>query len=53
MAKASKQMELSYDNSDFKKIKDLIESININEINPVQALVKLNEIVEIFRSSKK
>ena len=53
VAKASKQMELSYDNSDFKKIKDLIESININEINPVQALVKLNEIVEIFRSSKK
>ena len=53
LIKSSSQLKLSYNNPDYKKIKDLIESIDINTINPVQALVKLNEIVETLKSSKK
>ena len=53
LIKSSSQLKLSYNNPNYKKIKELIESININNINPVQALVKLNEIVEILKSSKK
>ena len=53
LIKSSSQLKLSYNDLDYKKIKDLIESIDINTINPVQALVKLNEIVETLKSSKK
>ena len=53
LIKSSSQLKLSYNNPDYKKIKDLIESIDINTINPVQALVKLNEIVGILKPSKK
>ena len=53
LIKSSSQLKLSYNDLDYKKIKDLIEAIDINTINPVQALVKLNEIVETLKSSKK
>ena len=53
LIKSSSQLKLSYNDLDYKKIKDLIEAIDINTINPVQALVKLNEIVEILKPSKK
>ena len=35
--------------------KDLpkVNNVNINEINPLQALVKLNEMIEILKSNKK
>ena len=49
----SKQLKLKYSDPEFDKIKKIIEEININNINPVQALVKLNEIIELLKSSKK
>ena len=49
----SKQLKLKYSNPEFDKIKKIIEEININNINPVQALVKLNEIIDLLKSSKK
>ena len=39
--------------SNFDDRKKIIEEININNINPVQALVKLNEIIDLLKSSKK
>jgi len=44
---------LEYKDPEFDKIKKIIEEININNINPVQALVKLNEIIDLLKSSKK
>ena len=49
----SKQLKLKYSDPEFDKIKKIIEEININNINPVQALVKLNEIIDLLKSSKK
>ena len=49
----SKQLKLKYSDPEFDKIKKIIEEININNINPVQALVKHNEIIELLKSSKK
>ena len=49
----SKQLKLKYSDPEFDKIKNIIEEININNINPVQALVKLNEIIDLLKSSKK
>jgi len=46
------QLKLEYNNPDYEKAKKVIEDININNINPVQALVKLNEIIDIIKSSK-
>ena len=53
LKKESKQLKLEYKNPEFDKIKKIIEEININNINPVQALVKLNEIIDLLKSSKK
>ena len=49
----SKQLKLKYSDPEFDKVKKIIEEININNINPVQALVKLNEIIDLLKSSKK
>ena len=49
----SKQLKLKYSDPEFDKIKKIIEEININNINPVQALVKLSEIIDLLKSSKK
>ena len=49
----SKQLKLKYSDPEFDKIKKIIEEININNINPVQAFVKLNEIIDLLKSSKK
>ena len=49
----SKQLKLKYSDPEFDKIKKIIEEININNINPVQALVKLNENIDLLKSSKK
>jgi len=53
LKKESKQLNLKYSDPEFDKIKKIIEEININNINPVQALVKLNEIIDLLKSSKK
>jgi len=53
LKKESKQLKLEYKDPEFDKIKKIIEEININNINPVQALVKLNEIIDLLKSSKK
>jgi len=53
LEKESKQLKLSYSDPEFDKIKKIIEEININNINPVQALVKLNEIIDLLKSTKK
>ena len=37
----------------FEKCRKLLTNVNINEINPLQALVKLNEMIEILKSNKK
>ena len=37
-------------NKELDKIKEIIKKIDINNINPVQALVKLNEIIQIINS---
>ena len=37
----------------FEKCRKLLTDVNINEINPLQALVKLNEMIEILKSNKK
>ena len=50
--KKQNQLKLEYSNPDYEKAKKVIEDININNINPVQALVKLNEIIDIIKSSK-
>ena len=51
--KESKQLKLKYSDPEFDNVKKIIEEININNINPVQALVKLNEIIDLLKSSKK
>ena len=51
-SKKQNQLKLEYSNPDYEKAKKVIEDININNINPVQALVKLNEIIDIIKSSK-
>lgn len=43
---------MKYSDPEFDKVKKIIEEININNINPVQALVKLNEIIDLLKSSK-
>ena len=53
LEKESKQLKLKYSDPEFDKVKKIIEEININNINPVQALVKLNEIIDLLKSSKK
>ena len=53
LKKESKQLKLKYSDPEFDKMKKIIEEININNINPVQALVKLNEIIDLLKSSKK
>ena len=37
----------------FEKCRKILTDVNINEINPLQALVKLNEMIEILKSNKK
>ena len=51
-SKKQNQLKLEYSNPGYEKAKKVIEDININNINPVQALVKLNEIIDIIKSSK-
>tara|TARA_B000000437_G_scaffold189044_1_gene146795 strand:- start:4285 stop:4803 length:519 start_codon:yes stop_codon:yes gene_type:complete len=53
LEKESKQLKLKYSDPEFDNVKKIIEEININNINPVQALVKLNEIIDLLKSSKK
>ena len=53
LEKESKQLKLKYSDPEFENVKKIIEEININNINPVQALVKLNEIIDLLKSSKK
>ena len=53
LKKESKQLKLKYSDPEYDMIKKIIEEININNINPVQALVKLNEIIDLIKSSKK
>ena len=53
LEKEPKQLKLKYLDPEFDKVKKIIEEININNINPVQALVKLNEIIDLLKSSKK
>ena len=38
---------------EFNEIKKILNKIDINNINPVQALVKLNEIIQIINSKQK
>ena len=51
-SKKQNQLKLEYNNPDYENVKKIIENININNINPVQALVKLNEIIDVIKSSK-
>ena len=37
----------------FEKCRKILTDVYINEINPLQALVKLNEMIEILKSNKK
>jgi DNA mismatch repair protein MutS len=53
LKKEQKQLKMKYSDPEFNKIKKIIEEININNINPVQALVKLNEIIDLLKLSKK
>ena len=34
------------------RVKKILKDTNINNINPVQALVKLNEVLEMINSKK-
>jgi DNA mismatch repair protein MutS len=44
------QLNLFEPDSRFVKIKSILESLDINTISPVEALLKLNEIQTLFRS---
>ena len=49
---SSNQLDLNYNDPDFDKVKKALGEIDINNINPVQALVKLNEVIEIINTLK-
>ena len=49
---SSNQLDLNYNDPDFDKVKKALGKIDINNINPVQALVKLNEVIEIINTLK-
>ena len=49
---SSNQLDLNYNDPDFDKVKKVLGEIDINNINPVQALVKLNEVIEIINTLK-
>ena len=46
------QLKLNYRDPDFEKVIKVLEGLNIHNINPVQALVKLNEVIEIIKTIK-
>jgi DNA mismatch repair protein MutS len=50
---AEKQLTFLTPDPRFEKCRKLLTDVNINEINPLQALVKLNEMIEILKSNKK
>ena len=49
---SSNQLDLNYNDPDFDTVKKALGEIDINNINPVQALVKLNEVIEIINKLK-
>jgi len=49
----AKQLTFLTPDPRFEKCRKLLTDVNINEINPLQALVKLNEMIEILKSNKK
>ncbi len=51
-SKQLEQLKLHYNDPEYEKIKKILEEVDINTINPVQALVKLNEILEHIKSAK-
>ena len=48
-----KQLTFLTPDPSFEKCRKLLNEVNINEINPLQALVKLNEMIEILKNNKK
>lgn len=49
----TKQLTFLTPDPSFEKCRKLLNEVNINEINPLQALVKLNEMIEILKNNKK
>ena len=49
---SSSQLNLNYNDPVFEEVKKILKDTNINNINPVQALVKLNEVLEMINSKK-
>ena len=49
----TKQLTFLTPDPSFEKCRKLLNKVNINEINPLQALVKLNEMIEILKNNKK
>ena len=50
---STKQLTFLTPDPSFEKCRKLLNEVNINEINPLQALVKLNEMIEILKNNKK
>jgi DNA mismatch repair protein MutS len=49
---SSNQLDLHYNDPEFDKVKKALDGTDINNINPVQALVKLNEVIDIINAMK-
>ena len=49
---SSNQLDLNYNDPEFDKVKKALDGTDINSINPVQALVKLNEVIDIINALK-
>jgi DNA mismatch repair protein MutS len=49
LPKATHQMSLFEMDPKYKKVQEMLETIDINTISPVEALLKLNEILTTLR----
>jgi len=49
MPKANYQLSLFAADPKFEEIKDLLNAIDINTVSPVEALLKLNEVIKILK----